>query len=189
MTSIDNKQSASPSSTLPPAPALLTPVSSTGYTTESSSAGMSYVGDHHGTMSPRSISVSTTSTAYTTSIPARVVSPHHQKSLTALQSGPPDLRVAVPHPHEAPTHWQGAQHHMPSSQQYQLGSQSARASSWDMSSYLENNPATAGGNSGPQALNYPSARNVTDSAGSVSDNRIARGLPPSQVQSHQMPRT
>ena len=186
---IDTRQSASPSSTLPPAPTLLTPVSSTGYATDSG-AGISYVSDHHGAVSPRSISGSTTSTAYTTNIPARVMSPLGQKPMTNLHSGPSDLRVSVPHPHEGSSHWQGGQHHMPASQQYQqLGNQSARAStSWDMSSYLDNSPATAGGSSTTQALNYPSTRNIADTAVTGSDNRIVRSLS-TQQQSHQMPRT
>lgn len=182
-------QSASPSSTLPPGPALLTPVSSTGYATEGSSAGMSYPSDHHGVNSPRSISGSATSTAYNAmSIPARVLSPHNQKSM-APQGGPPDLRVAVPHnPHEPPSHWQGG-HHMQGSQQYQqLGNPSAR-NSWDMSTYLEGSPATSAGTSGQaQALNYPNPRNLADTAGAGGDSRIARSLS-SQQQSHQVPRT
>lgn len=190
---IIGKYSASPSSTLPPA--LLTPVSSTGYATEGSSAGMSYVSDHHGAVSPRSISGSTTSTAYTSSIPARVLSPHNQKPL-GLQSGPPDLRVSLPHnPHESSTHWQGGQHHMqqPSyqqqHQQQQLGNSSSR-SSWDISTYLDNSPTTAAGTSAPsqQGLNYSSARSAGDSASSGADNRVTRTLS-SQQQSQQMPRT
>jgi len=188
-------QSASPSSTLPPAPALLTPVSSTGYATEGSSAGLSYASDHHGAVSPRSISGSTTSTAYAGSIPARVLSPHSQKSM-ALQ-GTSDLRVSLPHnPHETAGHWQGGQHHMQASQQYQqhLGSQSGRGS-WDMSSvgvaYLDNGPATTAGSSAAgqgSSLNY--SRNVADAAGQTSDNRIVRSLSSQQQhQSHQMPRT
>jgi hypothetical protein len=188
----NNRKSASPSSTLPPVPSLLTPVSATGYTTDSG-AGISYVSDHHGAVSPRSISGSTTSTAYSTSIPARVMSPLGQKSITSLQSGPSDLRVSVPHPHEGSGHWQGSQHHMPAAQQYQqLGSQSAR-NSWDISSYLENSPATAGGTSTPQNLGYASTRNVNmgDPAVPGGDNRIARSLSAQaqQQQSHQMPRS
>lgn len=188
---IIGKYSASPSSTLPPAPALLTPVSSTGYAA-TEAAGISYVSDHHGAISPRSISGSTTSTAYTANIPARVHSPHNPKSMTTLQSGPPDLRVSVPHPHEPSSHWQGGQHHMPTPQQQyqqQLGSQSAR-NSWDMSTYLESSPATAGGSSTPQTLNYQNPRNMAESAGPVGDNRIVRSLSSQQQQqSHQMPRT
>lgn len=150
---------------------------------------MSYVSDHHGAVSPRSISGSTTSTAYTSSIPARVLSPHNQKPL-GLQSGP-DLRVSLPHnPHEPSSHWQGGQHHMQTSQSYQhpqLSNSSSR-NSWDMSTYLEN-PATAAGTSAPpHALNYPSARSAADSAASGADNRVARSLS-SQQQSQQMPRT
>jgi len=184
---IIGKYSASPSSTLPPAP-LLTPVSSTGYATEGSSTGISYMSDHHGAVSPRSISGSTTSTAYTANIPARVLSPLNQKPMPNLQNGPPDLRVSVPHPHEGSSHWQqgGQQHHMPTSQQYQqLGNQGSRGS-WDMSSYLENSPATAGGTSTPQSLNYGNSRSVADTAGQ-GENSIARTL--SAQQSHQMPRT
>lgn len=187
----DDRQSASPSSTLPPAPALLTPVSSTGYAA-TEAAGVSYVSDHHA-VSPRSISGSTASTAYS-SIPARVHSPHNPKSMTTLQSGPPDLRVSVPHPHESSSHWQGNQHHMPTPQQQyqqQLGHQSAR-NSWDMSTYLENSPATAGagGTSTPQSMNYPNSRNIADSPMPGGDNRIVRSLSSQQrQQSHQMPRT
>lgn len=187
---IISKYSASPSSTLPPAPALLTPVSATGYATDSG-AGVSYVSDHHGAVSPPSISGSTTSTAYSTSIPARVMSPLGQKSMTSLQSGPSDLRVSVPHPHEGSGHWPGGQHHMPTPQQYQqLGNQSAR-NSWDMSSYLDSSPATAGGTSNPQALNYANTRNVNvaDSAIPGGDNRMVRSLSGQHQQSHQMPRT
>lgn len=191
---IISKYSASPSSTLPPAPALLTPVSSTGYATEASSAGLSYASDHHGAISPRSVSGSTSSTAYAGSIPARVVSPHCQKSIS-LQSGPTDLRVSLLHaPHETSEQWQGGQHHMQTSQHYQqIGSQSGRGS-WDMSSagvglaYLDSGPATAGGSSAAsqaQSLGY--TRNVADAAGQTSDNRMARSLS-SQQQSHQMSR-
>ncbi|KAG0652700.1 hypothetical protein D0Z07_0285 [Hyphodiscus hymeniophilus] len=190
---IIGKYSASPSSTLPPAPTLLTPVSSTGYAT-TESAGISYVSDHHGGLSPRSISGSTSSTAYAGNLPGRVLSPHHQKPLASLQGGPPDLRVSVPHPHESSGHWQGGQqqHHMPNPQhhyQQQLGNQSAR-NSWDqMSNYLENNPATAGGNSTAQALDYSGSRNVVDRAATGGDNRIRRLSLQEQQQSHQMPRT
>lgn len=203
MISTDTRKSASPSSTLPPAPApaLLTPVSSTGYATDSG-AGISYVSDHHGALSPRSISGSTTSTGYST-IPARVLSPLGQKSMTNLQS-PPDLRVSVAHPHGLPEgsgQWQGSQHHMPpATQQFQqqLGSQSARGS-WDMSTYLESSATTAGGTSTSQnagqaqtpSLNYPSTRNIADTAGTGGDNnsRMGRSLSGQQNQSHQMPRT
>ncbi|TVY35394.1 hypothetical protein LSUB1_G008466 [Lachnellula subtilissima] len=189
---IFGKYSASPASTLPPAPALLTPVSSTGYATEGSSAGLSYASDHHGAVSPRSITGSTSSTAYTGNMPTRVLSPHSQKSM-ALQGGPPDLRVSLPqNPHETPGHWPGGQHHMQASQQqYQqhLGSQSGRAS-WDISSvgvaYLDNGPATTAGScAGSQSLNYSRSVNVGEQTG---DNRIARSLS-AQQQSHQMPRT
>ncbi|EHL03282.1 hypothetical protein M7I_0497 [Glarea lozoyensis 74030] len=138
---IIGKYSASPSSTLPPAPPLLTPSSSTGYAAEGSSAGISYMGDHHGTMSPRSISGSTTSTAYATSIPARVLSPHSQKSMV-LGPGPSDLRVS----HDP--HWQGGQQqqqqqHMQTSHQYaHLTPQTARGS-WDMASYNHANQAAS----------------------------------------------
>lgn len=173
---------------------MLTPVSSTGYATEGSSAGMSYVSDHHGAVSPRSISGSTTSTAYPSSIPARVLSPHNQKPL-GLQNGPSDLRVSLPHnPHEPSNHWQGGQHHMQTSQAYQhpqLGNPSTR-NSWDMSTYLENNPATTAGTSAPsQGLSYSSARSAADAAASGADNRVVRSLSQqqSQSQSQQMPRT
>ncbi|RAL61199.1 hypothetical protein DID88_010278 [Monilinia fructigena] len=107
---IIGKYSASPSSTLPPAhaPALLTPVSSTGYATETSSAGLTYTNDHHGGISPRSISGSATSTAYNSTIPYHMV---HRKS----------------------SHWpQGNTHHMPAQQQQyqaQLGNTAAVAAS------------------------------------------------------------
>jgi len=204
-------QSASPSSTLPPA-ALTTPVSSNGYTTEGSSTGLSYV-DHHGGVSPRSIAGSTTSTAYTGNIPARVVSPHAQKPLATIPGGS-DVRVPIPltHPHEASgQQWSGSSnlstHHMAASQQYQhqqhqgqLGSQAQSGrGSWDMASYLESNAPTAGGTSGSASLmGYGNAnqsqsanamsnvRNAADNALVGGDNRIART--PSLQNSHQMPR-
>ncbi|KAN0096057.1 hypothetical protein V8E51_014862 [Hyaloscypha variabilis] len=194
---IIGKYSASPSSTLPPA--LLTPVSSTGYP-EGPSAGMAYPGDHHGINSPRSISGSTTSTAYNSmNIPARVLSPHEQKSM-ASQGGPPDLRVGVPHnPHEAGSHWQGGGHQLQGSQQYQhLQNQSARSSWGDM--YLEGSPATTAGTSAHaqvQALAYPNSRSLAEAAGPGGDNRIVRSLSAQQQQqqqqqqnqSQQVPRT
>ncbi|TVY47420.1 hypothetical protein LOCC1_G004411 [Lachnellula occidentalis] len=191
---IFGKYSASPASTLPPAPALLTPVSSTGYATEGSSAGLSYASDHHA-VSPRSITGSTSSTAYAGNMPTRVLSPHSQKSMV-LQGGPPDLRVSLPqNPHESPGHWQGGQHHMQASQQQQhqyqqqLRSQSGRGS-WDISSvgvaYLDSGPATtAGSSAGSHSLNYSRSVNVGEQ---TSDNRIARSVS-AQQQSHQMPRT
>ncbi len=168
---------------------MLTPVSSTGYSTE---AGTSYSSDPHGTMSPRSISGSTTSTAYATNVPARVVSPRSQKSM-GLQVGPPDLRVAASHnPHDSPSRWQGPQHHMQSAQQYQQ-LPSGRGS-WDMSSYLESSPATPVGTSTPQNVNYQSApsRSVTETALSGDDDRSSRPLPRQQTpqqQSQQVPRS
>ncbi len=180
-------QSASPSSTLPPGPTLLTPVSSSGYATEGSNAGISsYPSDHHGGVSPRSISGSTTST-YTSNIPARVVSPHDHKSM-ALQGGPPDLRMPQ-HPHEVPSHWHGGQHHMQAPHQYQpLGNPSSRGS-WDM--YGDSSSATAGGTSTQlQNMNYLNHRNTAESAATGGDNRIARTLSAQQQgQSQQVPRT
>ncbi|KAH8594354.1 hypothetical protein B0O99DRAFT_652650 [Bisporella sp. PMI_857] len=215
---IIGKYSASPSSTLPPAPALLTPVSSTGYATEASSAGISYVNEHQGAVSPRSIAGSATSTVYASNNPTRVISPHYQKSMATLPNAPSDLRMTVPiqPTPEASGQWHGNQHHMPASQQYQqvsqLSGQSTRGS-WDMSNYLENGPATAGGTSGPgstpqsqsqslshshslsqshpPSLNYGNARSAADVAVSMGDNRNSRGLSSQQQssQSHQMPRT
>ncbi|KAL5325771.1 hypothetical protein ACEPPN_006904 [Leptodophora sp. 'Broadleaf-Isolate-01'] len=184
---IIGKYSASPSSTLPPGPSLLTPVSSSGYVTEGSNAGIStYPSDHHGGVSPRSISGSTTST-YTSNIPARVLSPHDQKSM-ALQGGPPDLRMPQ-HPHEGPSHWHSGQHHMQTPHQYQPLSNPSNRGSWDM--YGETGPATAGGTSAQlQTLNYPNHRNPAESAATGGDNRIARTLSAQQQsQSQQMPRT
>jgi hypothetical protein len=161
----------------------LTPSSTTGYATEGSSAGMSYTSDHHhGPLSPRSISGSTTSTAYS-NIPARVVSPHDPRPM-GLQGGPPGLRVAVPG-HDA--HWQGAQqHHMQTSQQYLSNNTSAR-NSWEMSNYLDHSPATAGGTSNSsQNLNYSTSRNGTDSAAPGGDSRISRTMP---LQGQQIPRS
>jgi hypothetical protein len=187
-----SNQSASPSSTLPPAPSLLTPSSSTGYAAEGSSAGISYLGDHHGAMSPRSISGSTTSTAYATSIPTRVLSPHSQKSMVLAQ-GPSDLRVSsIPHnPHDA-SHWQQGAQHMQSSHQYaHLGAPNSRGS-WDMANYIATNPGSAGSTSNPPSLNLPMGNNyprnnVADSAVSGADNQLSRSL--SQQQSHQMSRS
>jgi hypothetical protein len=188
------RQSASPSSTLPPAPALLTPVSSTGYATDSNT-GISYLSDHQttggGAVSPRSLSGSVTSTAYASSIPARVMSPLNPKPLSNLQN-------TAPHLHESPAHWPGGQqqHHMPPLQyQTPLNSQPARSSSsWDLSSYLDPQSATAGGGSSNassqrqvQAMSY-APRTVADSTGG--GERMAR--PPLQhqlqQQSHQIPR-
>jgi hypothetical protein len=156
--------------------------------------------DAHAALSPRSLSVSTTSPAYAASIPGRVLSPHLQKSLAALQGGPPDLRVSVPHPHEAAGQW-GASHHMPTAQQYHTGggSHSARAASWDMSSYLESSSATTAGGSSTtptqQPLQYPTPRGVADlGPGGAADqqqqqqqHRMARRLSAQQV-SQAMPR-
>ncbi|EKD21035.1 transcriptional regulator Medusa [Drepanopeziza brunnea f. sp. 'multigermtubi' MB_m1] len=126
-------QSASPASILPPA---LTPVSSsTGYGTEGSSTG-------YGGISPRSMANSTTST-YTSNLPARVVSPHEHKSLM-LHGGPPDLRVGIsPHGPEASSGWPGGPpHQLPAHSSYApLGHQPPPRDAWGM--YLENSPATA----------------------------------------------
>jgi hypothetical protein len=180
-------QSASPSSTLPPGPALLTPVSSTGYPEQTP---MAYPTDHHGINSPRSISGSATSTAYNSmNIPARVLSPHEQKAMVS-QGGPPDLRVAVSHnPHEPGSHWQ-APHHLQGSQQYQQLQNPSGRSSWDMSPYLEGSPATSAGTSGQaQAMGtYPNSRNLAEAALPGGDNRAVRSLS-SQQQSQQVPRT
>lgn len=148
--------------------------------------------DNHGAVSPRSVSGSTTtSTAYTTNMPSRVISPLSQKTMSSLQNGPPDLRVSVPHPHESPNHWQaGQQHHMATPQQYQVGGHSARGSwdlSRDMSDYLES-PATAGGSSTSQPLNYGNSRNIADAAGQRSDNQLSQGVA-AQQQSHQISRS
>ncbi|CZT42388.1 related to transcription factor medusa [Rhynchosporium secalis] len=181
---IISKYSASPSSTLPPAPTLLTPVSSSGdYVTEGSNAGISsYRNDHHGGVSPRSISGSTTST-YTNNMPARGLSTHDQKSM-ALQGGPPDHRMPQ-HPHEGSSYWQGGQHHMQGSHQYQsLGNHSNRGT-WDM--HGQTGPATAGGTSAPLQslnLNYSNHRNnPADSAAATGgDNRIVRTISAQQQQ-------
>ncbi|KAJ5042095.1 uncharacterized protein L3040_004653 [Drepanopeziza brunnea f. sp. 'multigermtubi'] len=136
---IIGKYSASPASILPPA---LTPVSSsTGYGTEGSSTG-------YGGISPRSMANSTTST-YTSNLPARVVSPHEHKSLM-LHGGPPDLRVGIsPHGPEASSGWPGGPpHQLPAHSSYApLGHQPPPRDAWGM--YLENSPATAGGASAP----------------------------------------
>ncbi|KAH9203660.1 hypothetical protein DL95DRAFT_320994, partial [Leptodontidium sp. 2 PMI_412] len=170
---IIGKYSASPSSTLPPGRTLLTPVSSSGYVTEGSNAGIStYASDHDGEVSPRSISGSTTST-YASNIPARVLSPHDQ-------GGPPDLRTPQ-HPHDGPSHWQGGQHHMQTPHQYQPPSNSSNRGSWDM--YGETGPATAGDASAQlQTLNYPNHRNPAEAAATGGENRIGS-------QSQQVPRT
>ncbi|KAI9649941.1 hypothetical protein NHQ30_002526 [Ciborinia camelliae] len=193
------KYSASPSSTLPPAhaPALLTPVSSTGYATESSSTGLPYTNDHHGGISPRSISGSTTSTAYNSNIPAqRAISPQSQKSINFQ---------GVPHGAQESSHWQqGTTHHMPTPQQQyqaQLGNAAAVAASargsWDLSNYLDNSPATAAGTSGPgvdyQAQGqqqHQTPRNVVDAsmAGGGNGSRALSSLQ-HQQQSQQIPRT
>lgn len=216
MRAADHLQSASPSSTLPPA-ALSTPVSSTGYATETSSTGISYV-DHHGGVSPRSLAGSATSTAYTGNIPARVISPHSQKPLATIP-GAPDVRVPLPlAPHEASgQQWPGSSsHHMAASQQYQqhqhqqqLGNhaQGGRGS-WDMASFIDNHAATAGGgtagstpsmgyrnaNSNATANSSASAtsnsRNAADNAVVVGgENRIVRDVSLSKSHQMHMPRT
>lgn len=146
-------QSASPSSIVTPGPALLTPVSSTGYATEGSSAGLAYPGDHHRTNSPQSISGSASS--YNT-IPARVLSPHNQKPMVQnLNNGPPDLRVAVPH--EPTSHWQGAPQHM----QPQYQQQQQQRSSWDMGGYMEHHSPAGGPPSGSSvATGYQPSRDA-----------------------------
>ncbi|KAG9237416.1 hypothetical protein BJ875DRAFT_520212, partial [Amylocarpus encephaloides] len=188
------KYSASPSSTLPPHPPLLTPASTTGYGVLGSSAGISYVGDHHGAISPGSISGPSTSTPYATNIPTRGVSPLSQKSLAL--AGPPDPRASLPlNPHESNRPWQGKQHHMQTAQQYpqQMGAPKTR-NAYDMSSYMDHSPATAGSASTPQPvdalLNDP--RHAADSAvqggeEAGGENRLARSLSSQhQRPSHQM---
>jgi hypothetical protein len=105
----------------------------------------------------------------------------------ALQNSRPNVRVAIPHPHDTSSSWQGAVHHMPgSSQQYHLGSQNARAS-WDLAGYLDHSPATAGGGAPAHPLSY-GTRTVADLAGAGLDSRTVRSLS-SQQQSHQMPQS
>ena len=113
------------------------------------------MGYDHGALSPRALSASATSPAYAASLPTRVLSPHLQKSLAALQSGPPDLRVAAT-PHDATGQW-GATHHMSAPASYHgAGSQVAapnpqQRASWDMVAYLDtSSAATAGGSSASQ---------------------------------------
>ncbi|RDW69537.1 hypothetical protein BP6252_08557 [Coleophoma cylindrospora] len=135
-----------PPSVMPPGPGLLTPISSSGYATESSSAGLSYANDHHGAISPRSLA-SNTSTAYNHNIPPRVLSPDDHKAM-GLHGGPPDLRLSLTQTQDASNQWQGNQHHMLNAQAPYphyggaAGGQQSRGS-WDMSSYLESSPHSA----------------------------------------------
>ncbi|OWP02145.1 hypothetical protein B2J93_3577 [Marssonina coronariae] len=190
---IIGKYSASPSSTMPQS--LQTPVSAPGYAAEGSTAGLPYAGEHHGGggVSPPSISGSTSS-AYASKMPARILlSPPDAKAM-ALLGGPPDLRVSfAPNAHEAPSHWQGGQHHMqPHSYPPPLQNQHGHRGSWDM--YLEN-AATAGGTASAlhhpgstATLHYPAVRSAADPA-ARGEHRIARPLSAHQQHGQQMSRT
>jgi hypothetical protein len=91
-------------------------------------------------------------------IPARVLSPHEHKSI----GGPPDLRVAAPHPNEQ---WQGGNHHMQGAQQY--------AHTQQYMGYLDPHSASGGGvtNAG-----YAAPRTVDHTSGAGVDG-AARNMP------------
>jgi hypothetical protein len=162
LTRLTCKQSASPSSVLPPA--LLTPVSSTGYA--ESSGSLPHANADHGAMpSPRSVSGSTTSTY--NGFPPKPLSPHLKPELATQSGGPqpslaPDLRVSVPsytsspHMSDPSGHWPA----QPQSQGHQMAAQPAQGylgstqrNSWPEAmsncSYLE--PAT---NAGTAPVHY-----------------------------------
>lgn len=122
----------------------------------------------HVAASPRS---TTSAVTYGTNmpIPARVLSPHEQKSL----GGPPDLRVAVPSPHEQ---WQGSTHHMQTPQQYTHTQQ--------YMNYLDPQSASAGGaasTNSAQPMGYAASRTV-DNSGAGTDNTSGSRTLPSQSQ-------
>lgn len=157
-------QSASPSSTLPPA--TLTPTSSTGYATEGPST-LQTNGDH---ISPRSVSRSisgtSVSTAYTTSGTSRTLSPPLSKQfMNAHSGGPPDRRYSGPlytHAGEQGVQWQGSQNHMaPSQYQHGGGGLSQSRASWDFG-YLDTSPAVmpASGHGSRQNSGGYSARDM-----------------------------
>lgn len=178
-----------------PAPAVLTPVSSTGYATESSSAGIAYASDHHGAVSPRSMGGSISTSGYGSSLPPRVISPQDAKSIPQL-SGHAGARGAHQQQQQqhqlqsASGHWQGAAAapQMPEMQQYsQLSSQGVR-NSWEMP-YLESNHVPSGPS--PQALSYQTPRVLPDSshAAHLRGEGKMQQSPASQHAGHQMPRS
>lgn len=131
-------QSASYSST---AGALLTPVSSS-----YGSGGPSETAPElHRNTSPRSVSSSVASTAYTPSMTSTALSPNIKASAgLEASAGQSDLRVSVPQlapTVQSMTPWQAAAHHQAS--QYSTGLSTTGRTSWDYGAFLEPSAATA----------------------------------------------
>lgn len=166
------------------------------YATESSVAGISYAGDHHGAGSPRSMSGSAPFTSYSSNIPPKATSPHGRK-ITGLQPESSDLRPSIIHnPIETPRQWHGGQHHMQTTQQYQQLRNPSSRGSWDMSSYLESQPVNPSGVPiQNQNLNYETQGSRETNVADLTDSRpnntttMARNLSSHNQQGHQMPRT
>ncbi|RKF58170.1 putative transcriptional regulator medusa [Golovinomyces cichoracearum] len=85
---IIGKYSASPSSTIAPSTMLLTPISTCGYATESSSC-LSYSNDHNRTSSPQSFASSATSTSAAS---LRLMSPQNQEKVVLMPIPPNQFR-------------------------------------------------------------------------------------------------
>lgn len=164
-------QSVSAASTLPPAsappPALLTPVGSTGYGAESSTAMYSQPTDRTGMFSPRSSTRSMSRASAHNAAPSfagtgasRMSSPPYTHTLLNPIKGdlsqpgvPPDLRVAAAsmpsfseHTHQWPT-----PHHMPMPMPMP---QYTPRPSWDLavSSYADGSSGSAGAGSGAMGV-------------------------------------
>ncbi|KAH8809122.1 hypothetical protein F5884DRAFT_674342, partial [Xylogone sp. PMI_703] len=198
---IIGKYSASPSSTLPaaaaapgPSGALLTPVSSTGYATESSSAGIAYASDHHGAVSPAGYGAPTAAAASSMALPPRVISPQDTRALSQHQHQHQHSHHHQHHhhqhhqpPHESqqqqqqpqPTtdlrsHWQSTSTTSAAHQlQYQaLGNQSVGLGvrdGWEMPSmasmpYLGSSSAVGSSVSQAQTLSYQTPRVLPESS-------------------------
>ena len=132
-------QSASYSST---AGALLTPIS-----TSYGSGGPSEAAPElHRNTSPRSVSSSVASTAYTPSMTSTTLSPNIKVSAgLGASAGQSDLRVSVPQlapTAQSMTPWQAAAHHPAS--QYSTGLSATGRTSWDYGAFLEPSAATGG---------------------------------------------
>ncbi|CCU75918.1 transcriptional regulator protein [Blumeria hordei DH14] len=170
---IIGKYSASPSSTVPPVPPLLTTANLNGYANNSSTSSL--YSHEHNRATPPSLPNTITSTAY----PIRVLSPNnHEKALSMplsiMQSGShSDLRMAhMPSVQETnnPNQWQNTHQHMPSGQiQVQRSQNLYPRSPWEMENYLDPNsyvlPHISGianiGN--PPMPAYTTSKNVVES--------------------------
>ncbi|OCK98842.1 uncharacterized protein K441DRAFT_684426 [Cenococcum geophilum 1.58] len=160
---IISKYSASYSST---AGALLTPVSSS-----YGSGGPSEAAPElHRNTSPRSVSSSVASTAYTSGMTSTTLSPNIKASAgLEASAGQSDLRVSVPQltpTVQSMTPWQAAAHHPAS--QYSAGLSTTGRTSWDYGAFLEPSAATAVPGSG-QSLQLQRA-DVAPQASQVAGN-------------------